>query len=170
MVSMSTQGPSMSLPSSSSTPQWKYDVFLNFRGDIRKSFVDHLYNALKRKGILTYRDDEKLESGKTILQELFKAIQESRIAIVIFSRDYASSTWVLNELVHIVKCKKEKGLEVVPVFYNVNPSEVRKQIGSFAEAFDKYENHSKESIEKVETWRSALREVANISGWDLQDR
>ena len=57
--------------SSSSTPQWNYDVFLSFRGeDTRKSFTDHLYYALKQKGIFTFKDDEKLERGKLISLEL----------------------------------------------------------------------------------------------------
>ncbi|XP_030925078.1 TMV resistance protein N-like [Quercus lobata] len=168
---MSTQGASTSSPSSSSTPRWTYDVFLSFRGeDTRKNFTDHLYNALKNKGIETFRDDEKLERGKSISQELVKAIEESRFAIVIFSIYYASSTWCLDELEHIVRCRKEKGLEVFPIFYHVDPSDVRKQKGTFAEAFDKYKESWKDSIEKVETWKSTLTEVANLSGWDLRDR
>ena len=91
---MSTQGALTPLPSfsSSSKPQWKYEVFLSFKGkDTRRSFTDHLYDALKKKGILTFRDDEKLESGKSISEELLKAIEESRFAIIIFSENYASS-------------------------------------------------------------------------------
>ena len=169
---MSTQGASTSSPSSfSSTPRWTYDVFLSFRGeDTRKSFTDHLYSALENKGILTFRDDEKLDGGKFISQELVKAIEESKFAIVIFSINYAFSTWCLDELVHIVRCRKEKGLEVLPIFYHVDPSDVRKQMGTFAKAFDEYKESFKESIEKVETWRSTLREVANLSGLDLQNR
>ena len=165
---MSTQGASTSSPSSSSIPRWSYDVFLNFRGeDTRKSFTDHLYNALIRKGIVTFRDDTELERGKSISQELLKAIEESRFAIVIFSIKYAFSTWCLKELVHIVRCRKEKGLEVWPIFYHVDPSEVRNQMGTFGKAFDEYKESSKESIENVETWKSTLKEVANISGYDL---
>uniref|UniRef100_A0A7N2R4H2 TIR domain-containing protein n=1 Tax=Quercus lobata TaxID=97700 RepID=A0A7N2R4H2_QUELO len=169
---MSTQGALTPLPSSSSSkPRWKYEVFLSFKGeDTRRSFTDHLYDALKKKGILTFRDDEKLERGKSISEELLKAIEESRFAIIIFSENYASSRWCLDELVHIIRCKKEIGLEVVLVFYHVNPSDVRHQGGTFAQAFDKHKECFKESIEKVETWRAALREVANLSGWDLQDR
>ena len=171
-LSMSTQGALTPLPSSSSSkPRWKYEVFLSFKGeDTRRSFTDHLYDALKKKGILTFRDDEKLERGKSISEELLKAIEESRFAIIIFSENYTSSRWCLDELVHIVRCKKEIGLEVVPIFYHVNPSDVRHQDGTFAQAFDKHKECFKESIEKVETWRAALREVANLSGWDLQDR
>ena len=176
---MSTQGASTSSPSSSSTPRRTYDVFLSFRGeDTRKSFTDHLYNALIRKGIFTFRDEEKLERGQPISQELVKAIEESRFAIVIFSINYAFSTWCLNELVHIVRCRKEKGLEVLPIFYHVNPSDVRKQMGTFGKAFDEHEKRaldehkksSKESMERVKTRRTTLREVANVSGWHLQNR
>ena len=167
---MSTQGASTSSPSSSSsTPRW--DVFLSFRGeDTRKGFTDHLYDALIRKGIFTFRDDTELERGKFISQELVKAIEESRFAIVVFSIKYAFSTWCLNELEHIVRCRKEKGLEVFPIFYHVDPSDVRKQNGTFAKAFDKYKESCEDSIEKVKTWKFTLTEVANLSGWDLQDR
>ena len=172
MASMSTQGTSSSSSSSSTpTPQWKFDVFLNFRGvDTRKGFTDHLYAALQRKGIITFKDEEKLKRGRPISSELLKAIEESRFAIVIFSRNYASSTWCLDELTKIVRCMKEMRMTVYPVFYDVNPSDVRKQIGTFEKTFVEHEECFKENIEKVETWRGALREVADISGWHLQDR
>jgi hypothetical protein len=123
MTSMSTQK-----ASASSTPPWKYDVFLSFRGeDTRNSFTDHLYATLKHKGIVTFRDEEKLGIGKSISPELFKAIEESRFAIVILSRNYASSTWCLDELVKIIGCMKEMKMTVLPVFSNVDPSSVHKQ-------------------------------------------
>uniref|UniRef100_A0A2N9IC15 TIR domain-containing protein n=1 Tax=Fagus sylvatica TaxID=28930 RepID=A0A2N9IC15_FAGSY len=40
--------------------------------------LDHLYAALKWKGIVTFRDEEKLETGKSISPELMQAIEESR--------------------------------------------------------------------------------------------
>uniref|UniRef100_A0A7N2LHB4 ADP-ribosyl cyclase/cyclic ADP-ribose hydrolase n=2 Tax=Quercus lobata TaxID=97700 RepID=A0A7N2LHB4_QUELO len=168
MNSMSPQGLSTS---SSSTPWWKYDVFLSFRGDdTRRSFTGHLYDALKRKGVLTFRDDENLERGKSISQELLNAIEESRVAIIIFSKNYASSTWCLNELEKIVRSMKEMGLTILPVFYDMDASDVRNQTGPFQNAFDDLEDQFKENLEKVETWRVALREVANLASWPLQNR
>ena len=168
-VSTSRQGASTLSPSSSMTSQWKYDVFLSFSGvDTRRNFTDHLLAALKQKGILTFKDDEGLERGKSILSELLKAIEESRFAIIIFSKNYASSRWCLDELAEIVKCKKEKGLTILPIFYDVDPSDVRKQIGTFGQTFNKHED--KENKKKIETWRDALKEVANLSGWHLQNR
>uniref|UniRef100_A0A2N9G555 ADP-ribosyl cyclase/cyclic ADP-ribose hydrolase n=1 Tax=Fagus sylvatica TaxID=28930 RepID=A0A2N9G555_FAGSY len=171
MASLSTQNTSSSSSFSSFTPPWKYDVFLSFRGeDTRNNFTDHLYATLKQKVILIFRDEEKLERGKSISLELFKAIEESRFAIVILSRNYASSTWCLDELVKIIGCMKEMKLTVLPIFYDVDPSNVRKQTGIFAQAFAKHEEHFKDNIEKVQIWRTALREVANLKGWHVKDR
>ncbi|XP_030964557.1 TMV resistance protein N-like [Quercus lobata] len=169
--SVSHQGLSTSSPYCSSTSRWKFDVFLSFRGeDTRRSFTDHLYDALKRKGVLTFRDDEKLERGKSISQELLNAIEESRFTIIIFSRNYASSTWCLNELEKIVRSMKETGLTILPVFYDVDASNIRNQTGPFQNAFDDLEDQFKGNMEKVEIWRAALREVANLAGWPLQNR
>ncbi|KAM3683462.1 hypothetical protein ACJW31_12G149400 [Castanea mollissima] len=168
---MSTQGASLLSSSSSSSRRWIYDVFLSFRGeDTRNSFTDHLYASLQRSGISTFRDNEKLERGKSIAPELLKAIKESRFAIVILSRNYASSTWCLDELVEIIQCMKEMEMTVLPIFYKVNPSDVRNQKGTFAQAFAKHEKCLKGNTEKVQTWRAALSEVANLSGWHSQDR
>ncbi|KAL7614475.1 hypothetical protein Lser_V15G07527 [Lactuca serriola] len=141
----------------------KYDVFLSFRGeDTRKTFVDHIYSALHQKGIVTFQDGEKLERGKSIRPELLKAIGESSIAIIVFSKNYASSSWCLDELVEIIKQHKETNQIVYPVFYGVDPSEVRKQKGLFGEGFAIHEGG------KVEVWRDALVEAANLSGWDTK--
>ena len=156
--------------SSSSTSQWKYDVFLSFRGeDTRKNFTDYLYAAFKQNGITTFRDEENLERGEAISSELLKAIEQSRIAIVILSENYAYSTWCLDELEQIIGCKKEIGTTVVPIFYEVDPSDVRKQTGSFGHSFAAHEENFKNHKEKVQTWRATLTEVANLEGWHLQD-
>ncbi|XP_050254552.1 disease resistance protein RPV1-like [Quercus robur] len=171
MSSISTQNASSLLSFSSSTPQWKYDVFLSFRGDDTcNSFTDHLYVALKQKGIIIFRDEEEIKRAKSISPEFLKAIEESRFVIVILSRNYASSTWCLDELVKIIECMKEMKTIVFPIFYDVDPTNVRKQTGTFAEAFSKHEECFKDFIEKVQTWRVALRELANLKGWHLLDR
>ena len=165
---MDAKNPSSSF---SSSRKWKYDVFLSFRGeDTRKNFTDHLYTTLTQKGIITFRDDKNLKRGESISPELLKAIEESMFAIVILSKNYASSTWCLDELVKIMDCRKKMDQTVLPIFYDVNPSEVRKQAGTYAQAFDEYEKRFKDNMDKVQTWRTTLTEVANLSGFSLQDR
>ncbi|XP_040960369.1 disease resistance protein RPV1 [Gossypium hirsutum] len=161
----------LSLPSTSSSISKKiYDVFLSFRGeDTRNNFTDHLYNALKRRGIVTFRDDPKLEAGEEIAPELFEAIQQSWCSIIVFAKTYAFSSWCLEELADIVKQKKDKEHKVYPIFYEVDPSDLRKQKEK-VEAFAKHEERYKEDGEKIQKWRNALREVANIKGWHLNNR
>ncbi|KAL3366253.1 hypothetical protein AABB24_011085 [Solanum stoloniferum] len=113
-------------PQNEANQKWKYDAFLSFRGDdTRNNFVAHLYKRLQDIGINVFKDDVKLERGKIISTELLKAIEESRTAIIIFSEDYASSTWCLEELTMIMECVDKKEQKAYPVFYNVEPSDIR---------------------------------------------
>jgi hypothetical protein len=150
--------------------KYPYDVFLSFSGkDTRNKFTDHLYAALDRKGIKTFRDDKKLEKGKPIRPELLTAIEESRFAVIILSRNYASSTWCLDELAKIVECMKQTRLTVLPVFYHVHPSDVRNlRKRSFAQAFAEHEERFKKNRERVQRWMDALIEVADASGWHVK--
>ncbi|XP_052876936.1 TMV resistance protein N-like [Gossypium arboreum] len=162
----------LSLPSkSSSISRQKYDVFLSFSGeDTRNNFTDHLYDALKRSGIVTFRDDPRLEVGEELAPELFKAIQQSWCSVIIFSKTYAFSGWCLEELAEIIKQKNNKDHKVFPIFYDVDPSNLRKQKEKVEKAFAKHEERYKEDKDKIRRWRNALTQVANIKGWHLNNR
>ena len=100
---------------SSFSSQWKYDVFLSFKGeDIRYGFTDYLYQALCDKGFNTFIDDN-LQRGEEVSVELPKAIELSMISIIIFSKNYVSSTWCLDELIRILEYQKN-GQLVLPGF------------------------------------------------------
>ncbi|KAL6210327.1 hypothetical protein ACLB2K_015560 [Fragaria x ananassa] len=166
-MALSSSNAASAFPSSTepSVSPWKYDVFLSFRGeDTRKGFLSHLYHELQsRRGIKTFKDDQQLEKGTAISQNLLTAIEESRFAIVVLSPNYASSTWCLAELAKIFECMEDKNT-ILPIFYNVDPSDVRHQRGSFEVALTKHVK-SGQDVEKVKQWRDALEKVAKISGW-----
>ncbi|KAL5778574.1 hypothetical protein ACOSQ2_009311 [Xanthoceras sorbifolium] len=148
--------------SSSSAPQFKYDVFLSFRGeDTRYNFTSHLHKAVSDKQVVIFID-YKLNGGDEISPSLLEAIEKSQISIIIFSRNYASSRWCLEELVKILECREQYGQIVIPVFYGIDPSDVRNQTGSFADAFAE---HEQKSSHKVQIWKDALKKAANLSGW-----
>ncbi|KAK9944843.1 hypothetical protein M0R45_010391 [Rubus argutus] len=150
-------------------PQQKYDVFLSFRGeDTRHKFTSHLHAALGRKKIYTYID-YRLERGDEIGPSLLTAIEQSKLSVIIFSKDYASSSWCLDEVVHILKCKQAYGQLVIPVFYDIDPSHVRRQQGTYADAFAILEERFEDNIEKVSKWRDALTTAANLSGVHSQN-
>ena len=168
MASSSTRRASSSTSSISRT----YDVFLSFKGeDTRKNFTDHLYTALVACGIQTFRDNEELEKGGDIASDLSRAIEESRIFITIFSKNYAYSTWCLNELVKIVECMKQKDIMVLPIFYHVDPSDVRRQRGNFGDALAHHEGDAdQEKKQMVQKWRIALTKAADLSGCHVDDQ
>ncbi|XP_059450314.1 G-type lectin S-receptor-like serine/threonine-protein kinase At4g03230 [Corylus avellana] len=154
----------------SSIHQWTYDAFLSFRGDdTRKAFTAHLYAALCQNNINTFMD-HKLESGEEISPALLKAIEESEISIIVLSKNYASSRWCLDELIKILECKKTRRQRVLPLFYDIDPSEVRNQTNSVGEAFAKLEGKFKHDQMKLQRWKTALSQVADLSGRCLENR
>ncbi|XP_060672172.1 disease resistance protein RUN1-like isoform X2 [Ziziphus jujuba] len=153
--------------SSSSKPRIEYEVFLSFRGeDTRKKFISHLYKALCDKGIHTFKDN-LLPRGQPISSELLKAIERSQCSVIVLSENYASSSWCLDELVKILECMRDYKQIVLPIFYLVDPSDVRKQKGTIGEAFKRHE--SSYSTEKVQSWRDAFTQVAKLSEDALHD-
>ncbi|RHN52362.1 putative TIR domain, winged helix-turn-helix DNA-binding domain-containing protein [Medicago truncatula] len=159
----------MQSTSSSVSYDFKYQVFLSFRGaDTRYEFTGNLYKALTDKGIHTFFDDRELQRGDKIEQSLNNAIEESRIFIPVFSANYASSSFCLDELVHIIRVYKEKGRLVLPVFYGVDPGDIRHQRGSYAIHLTKHEKrfgNNKENMEKLLQWKKALKQAADLSGF-----
>ncbi|KAB2618707.1 TMV resistance protein N-like [Pyrus ussuriensis x Pyrus communis] len=124
----------------SSSKLWNYDVFLSFRGeDTRNGFTGHLHAALQDRGFDAFIDEDNLKRGGEIKPELLQAIEESRISVI---------------LVKIMECREKLGQQVLPIFYHVDPSHVRKQ---------------EAKKERVKQWREALTQAANLSGHHLNN-
>ncbi|KAL1192006.1 Disease resistance protein RML1A [Cardamine amara subsp. amara] len=157
------------MASSSSSRIWRYSVFPSFHGpDVRKTFLSHLRKQMSYNGITIF-DDQGIERSQIIAPAHIQAIRESKISIVLLSKNYASSSWCLDELVEILKCKEDIGQIVMTVFYGVDPSDVRKQTGEFGIAFE--ETCVRKTEEEKRKWRQALTDVASIAGdhflnWD----
>ncbi|XP_015078521.1 TMV resistance protein N-like [Solanum pennellii] len=142
-----------------SVQKWKFDVFFNFRlQDLDNSFVADLYERLKDMGINVFQPDVMSESGEQISTEILDAIEESRIAITICSKDYTSSPRCLEELTKIMECVDNKGLEFFFVFYKVEPSDDLRPTGTFDADL------KGSDLEKVQRWQDALRKAADMAG------
>lgn len=145
---------------SPSTQRWKYDVFVSFHEDILKGFMSHLFSDFKRKGIHCFRDGKEVISSS-------EAMEVSRFLVIVFSKNFASSTKCLDEVLKITELKtmeKEK-YEIRTVFYDVKPAVVRYQLDSYKEAFKVHEDSFRK---EVSDWRKALADSADFSGKSLQ--
>ncbi|KAL5080333.1 hypothetical protein RYX36_008754 [Vicia faba] len=151
-----------------------HDVFLSFRGeDTRASFTSHLCTALLNAGIKVFIDDNDLQIGYHISPSLSLAIAQSQISIIVFSINYPDSRWCLDELEKIMLCRIDRGQVVVPVFYHIDPSEVRHQRGQFGIAFQRLLNKITDGMDilflrranREMIWRETLRMAANIAGF-----
>ncbi|KAK9912971.1 hypothetical protein M0R45_036800 [Rubus argutus] len=97
---------------------------------------------------------------------LSKTSPEFTNDVFLSCRDYTSSTWCLDELVMILERKSTSDHVVLPVFYDVEPSDVRKQAENLANVAKYQEN---QSTEKLNGWRAALREAADLAGLVLRN-
>ncbi|KAF3449357.1 hypothetical protein FNV43_RR10085 [Rhamnella rubrinervis] len=149
-------------------PLDKHDVLISFRGgDTRYSFTSFLYEELRRNQIKAYMDVREFETGDKISPALEKAIKESKISVIIFSENYASSTWCLNELVLILECMEKNGQTVLPVFYQVDAFIVRDQTESYAVAFEEHKKSFNDT--QLNQWRKALNEATYLHGLNSND-
>ncbi|KAI3442485.1 uncharacterized protein J3R85_000661 [Psidium guajava] len=148
----------------------EFDVFLNFRGpDTRLNFTDHLYHSLDGAGIRVFLDDAEIRKGEKIGGELLHAINDSRIYVPIFSRDYASSAWCLRELAHMVeRLRRSTDKVILPIFFDVDPYDVKLRTGLYVDALKGHEDRF--GYDEVRRWKEALTDVASIKGWHCRDR
>ncbi|XP_027907784.1 TMV resistance protein N-like isoform X2 [Vigna unguiculata] len=157
----------MEFASSSSNLQRKYDVLIHFDGeDIRRKFVSHLDFTLSAVGLTTFLHQENAVKGMKIQEPI---LDFCRVAIVVFTKTYSESAWCLHQLQQIIQWHETYSRHVLPVYYEIQPSDVRLQKGHFGKAF-KATAHQTFSGQELEhgmcRWSRALTKVANFFGWD----
>lgn len=140
-----------------------HQVFLNFRGaELRCGFVSYLETALKNAAINVFID--KYETRGEDETSLFRRIDESKIALVVFSRRYMESQWCLNELAKINECVDEGKLVAIPIFYKVNPSELEVLFNVARETHSNVQTHI------MEKWKVALKCIKSRMGLTLLEQ
>uniref|UniRef100_A0A1J3FZ48 ADP-ribosyl cyclase/cyclic ADP-ribose hydrolase n=1 Tax=Noccaea caerulescens TaxID=107243 RepID=A0A1J3FZ48_NOCCA len=144
----------------------QHQVFINFRGkQLRNGFVSHLEKALRKDGINVFID--KNETKGKDLSILFSRIEQSRIALAIFSSLYAESKWCLDELEKIKECVDLGKLVVIPIFYKVETDDVKNLKGVFGDKFWELAKTCKG--EKLDKWKEALKDVPKKLGFSLSE-
>ncbi|GAU40402.1 hypothetical protein TSUD_265460 [Trifolium subterraneum] len=155
----------MSSSISSSSRSHKSDVFLSYHDkEACKSFASDLYSALTRAGLVVQINHNNLTSGD---QTNLSAIEASRASIIIFSSNFDASTWFLEELKQILECGRTIGQVVLPVFFIVNPSDVRRQIGNFGKVFEDFIAQRILTNNESMRYKEALIEASSNPGFPV---
>ncbi|EOA25330.1 hypothetical protein CARUB_v10018648mg [Capsella rubella] len=144
-----------------------HQVFFNYRGEqLGYYFVSHLSDAFERHQIKFFIDKDE-QRGKD-LKHLFVRIEESTVALAIFSTGYPESRWCMDELVKMKKLADQRKLLVIPIFYKVAARDVREQTGKFG---DNFWNLAKASSgEQIKKWKEALECISDKMGLSLGDK
>lgn len=151
-------------------PLRNYDVFLSHRAkDTGRGFAADLHEALESEGIVVYRDEVEVdeEDGGKALGEKMKAVEESRSSIVVLSENYGNLV-CMKEVEKIVMCMESMDQLVLPIFYKIDPANVRKQLGNFENHFNEHEANPGIHIQQLQSWRYSMNQLGHLSGWHLQ--
>ncbi|XP_052724206.1 disease resistance protein RPV1-like isoform X2 [Vigna angularis] len=145
----------------------RYDVLINFYGeDIHRKFVSHLNYALSTVGLTTFLHHNNAVKSTHIQEPI---LSHCRVAIVVFTQTYSQSAWCLNQLQQIIKWHETYCRHVLPVYYEIQPSDVRLQNGYFGKELKATAKRtfSRQELEHgMSRWSHALTKAANFFGWD----
>ena len=124
--------------------------------------MGYLYRDLKAAGLQPFLDCKSIDMGEDSWECIEHAIKKTPIAVVVFSERFAASEWCLRELDVMLATP---GVTVLPVFYNVRPSEVRyPESGQLKDGFEKLSRRHDKTV--TERWRGNLETASKLMGWE----
>lgn len=78
--------------------------------------------------------------GEAVLSaQCSKLFRNPVITLLSYRKNYASSSFCLDELVEILHSSRTMEKLIIPVYYNITASSVRRQTGSYKKAFENIE-------------------------------
>lgn len=144
----------------------RHQVFINYRGDeLRKSFLGFVVKAMREAKINVFTDEVEVKGRD--LQNLFRRIEESRVALAILSERYTESSWCLDELVKMKEQMDKDKLVVIPIFYRLDATNCKRLLGAFGDNFRNLEREYRSEPERIKKWKEALISIPQKVGLTL---
>ncbi|KAG6629718.1 hypothetical protein CIPAW_14G104700 [Carya illinoinensis] len=129
-----------------------HDVFISHRGpDTRRNIAGLLHDHLLRRGHRPFIDYRNLKAGDKLSEKIDTAVRDCKVGVLVFSPRYCESSYCLQELALLMEYKKR----VIPILYNVKPSQLR--VGDISNGPCVLET-------ELERFSRALEEAKNIVG------
>jgi hypothetical protein len=116
---------------------------------------------LRLHGFKVFLDQHELQTGDHLTSQIKEAIQTASIHVAIFSVGYADSKWCLEELVQML----ESGATIIPVFYDVKPTQLRwtrGENGVYAKYLRKLEKKKYTTLELMKRSRDSTSPLLNL--------
>ncbi|KAL0644758.1 hypothetical protein Bca4012_043048 [Brassica carinata] len=144
----------------------QHQVFINYRGDeLRKSFLGFVVKAMREAKINVFTDEVEVKGRD--LQNLFRKIEESRVAVAILSERYTESSWCLDELVKMKEQMDQDKLVVIPIFYRLDATNCKRLVGTSGDNFRNLEREYRSEPERIKNWKEALISIPQKVGLTL---
>ncbi|KAG0606186.1 hypothetical protein M758_9G120800 [Ceratodon purpureus] len=159
----------------SSCPESKGKIFLSHSG-AQKPFVEQLCKELERHNRYPFFDqrDDSLPKGKKFAPLIFDAAKECKVAVVVLSREYLTSTWPMLELVEFVRAKRSenKSLELLPLFYKASVADLSEESiknewrPRWMDLVRPSRDRDRDDI--ADEWAAAVRELRRVNGLTVE--
>ncbi|KAH7404111.1 hypothetical protein KP509_15G011500 [Ceratopteris richardii] len=149
---------------------WKMDmnpyygsVFLcHNKMDTQRNAVSVFRGILGSRGITCKVVDYEKERDEMKL-DVEKAIRNSTVQVIFLSENFVKCKDCLEEVDKIMKTKRPFEVKILPVFYNVPPSDVRHQKKGSAYDFINVESSTDEERKR---WAEALYRLSHLMGFE----
>jgi len=156
------------------TQQREPQVFINSGAtELPDDFIRHLVWGLTDLGIFKVFVDRDEWWGRD-LNHIFTCIEESTIALAIFSPGYPETEWCLDELVKMKERANENKLLVIPVFLNVSKKDVSNFGGEFGDRFmemrKRYTDYKYDPF-RIQRWETSVMTISRMEPsltWEAQ--
>jgi hypothetical protein len=124
----------------------KWDAFISHASEDKKEVVIPLYNYLKKSGLRIWYDNAELTIGDSLREKIEEGLAMSRFGIVVISKTFLLKKWPQRELNGLFSLEEENNKVILPVWHNIDKSEILKYSPILA---DKLSASTNEGIEKV---------------------
>ncbi|KAH6555656.1 hypothetical protein KP509_1Z238100 [Ceratopteris richardii] len=152
-------------------PAQGYDVFICYVGeDTKRNMVSVLRGRLHSMGITCF-DNYNMNHEPEINPHIEEAIKKSKAYVIFFSKNFASSKRCLEEakLIMNMQCPSStssRTRKVIPIFYDVPPSEVRHQPEN--SEYHQCRVTGSTVQEGDQSWSKSLYELSKIKGFEFR--
>ncbi|KAH7428288.1 hypothetical protein KP509_10G085000 [Ceratopteris richardii] len=151
-------------------PAQGYNVFICYVGqDTKRNMVSVLRGRLHFMGITCF-DNYEMNHEPEINPHIEEAITKSKVYVISFTKNFASSKRCLEEARLIMNMQRSSSTSsttrtVIPIFYDVQPCEVRHQPEN-SEYHKCRETGS--TVQEGESWSESLCELSKIKGCEFR--